>query len=58
MVGETGFEPATPWSRTKAGERPGVTNGSQPLVNIRVFETEPVQPFHPVREDPKDFGFW
>ncbi len=25
MVGETGFEPATPWSRTKAKGRPGVT---------------------------------
>ncbi|MFY0528759.1 helix-turn-helix domain-containing protein [Archangium gephyra] len=56
MVGETGFEPATPWSRTKAGERPGVTSGSQPYVNTRVSEAGSVQPSHPVRAGTKDFA--
>jgi len=56
MVGETGFEPATPWSRTKAKGRPGVSSGSQPLVNTRVFEAGPVQPSQPVCEDTKDFA--
>ena len=56
MVGETGFEPATPWSRTKARERPGVTSGSQPLVNTQISGAGPVQPSHQVRVGTKDFA--
>ncbi|PTL84069.1 helix-turn-helix domain-containing protein [Vitiosangium sp. GDMCC 1.1324] len=56
MVGETGFEPATPWSRTKARERPGVISGSQPFVNTRVSGAGRVQPSHPVRESTEDFA--
>ena len=56
MVGETGFEPATPWSRTKAGERPEVISGSQPCVNTRDSEAGPVQQSHPVRAGTKDFA--
>ncbi|WP_342394546.1 helix-turn-helix domain-containing protein [Myxococcus fulvus] len=56
MVGETGFEPATPWSRTKAKGRPGVISGSQTLVNTRVSSSQAVQPSHPVGQDTKIFA--
>src|SRR5205823_9772010 len=43
LVGETGFEPATPWSRTKSEEHPGLGKSLQPAATIQDREEQTVQ---------------
>ena len=47
MVGETGFEPATPHSRTKWQEGPTVTSASQTVETAEVPAAPTVQPSQP-----------
>jgi excisionase family DNA binding protein len=55
MVGKTGFEPATPWSRTKWSPRPTVTNDSQTIGTVEVSAEPAVHPSQPFTGSAKDF---